>query len=84
MDTNAIEYLKKDQEHNNTFFDRIENNKHPRAEGEKNRARNKLKEHLQITWHKVRLLHMSERKKLPKLTKKQQIDKVSGRNKWNN
>ena len=29
MDTNVIEYQKRDQEHNNTGFDRIENNKHP-------------------------------------------------------
>ena len=30
-------------------------------------VRNKLKEHLQIMWHKMRLLQMSEREKMPKL-----------------
>jgi hypothetical protein len=34
-------------------------------------------------WHKVRLLQMSEREKLPKLNK-EQINKPSGRNKWSN
>ena len=75
MDTNVIEYQKRDQEHNNTGFDKIENNKHPQTEGEQNRARNKLKEDLQIMWHKVRLLHMSEREKLPKLTKNSKLTK---------
>ena len=83
MDTNFTENQKRDQEHNNTGSDTIENNKHPKAEGEQNRDRNKLKEDLQIMWHKVRLLRMSEREKLHKLTKEQQIDKISGRNKWN-
>ena len=46
MDTNVTEYQKTDQEHNNTGFDRIQNNKHPRAEGEQNIAGNKLKEDL--------------------------------------
>ena len=73
MDTNVIEYQKRDQEHNNTGFDKIENNKHPQTEGEQNRARNKLKEDLQIMWHKVRLLRMSEREKLPKLTKNSKV-----------
>ena len=84
MDTNVIENQKRDQKHNNTGSDTKENNKHPKAEGEQNRDRNRLKEDLQIMWHKVRLLRMSERERLPKLTKKQQIDKISGRNKWNN
>ena len=75
MDTNVIENQKRDQEHNNTGSDAIENNKHPKAEGEQNRDRNKLKEDLQIMWHKVRLLHMSEREKLPKLTKNSKLTK---------
>ena len=45
----------------------VENNKHPRAEGEQHTLKNKLKEDLQIMWHKVRLLQMCEREKLPKL-----------------
>jgi hypothetical protein len=35
-------------------------------------------------WHKLRLLQMYEREMLLKLKKKQQIDKASGKNKWNN
>jgi hypothetical protein len=35
-------------------------------------------------WHKVRLLQMCEREKLPKLKTNSKIDKVSGRNKWSN
>ena len=53
MDTNVTENQKRDQEHNNTGSDTIENNKHPKTEGEQNRDRNKLKEDLQIMWHKV-------------------------------
>jgi len=30
-------------------------------------VRNKLKEDLQIMWHKMRLLQMSDRQKMPKL-----------------
>ena len=75
MDTNVIENQKRDQEHNNTGSDTIENNKHPKAEGEQNRDRNKLKEDLQIMWHKVRLLRMSEREKLAKLTKNSKLTK---------
>ena len=45
----------------------MENNKHPSAEGEQHTVKNKLKEDLQIMWHKVRLLQISEREKLPKL-----------------
>jgi len=37
------------------------------AEGEQHTVRNKLKEDLQVMWHKVRLLQMCEREKLPKL-----------------
>jgi diphthamide biosynthesis methyltransferase len=37
------------------------------AEGEQHTVRNKLKENLQIMWHKVMLLQMFEREKLPKL-----------------
>ena len=37
------------------------------AEREQHTVRNKLKEDLQVMWHKVRLLQMCEREKLPKL-----------------
>ena len=67
MDTNVIEHQKRDQENDNTGFGKVENNKHPCAEGEQHTVKNKLKEDLQIMWHKVRLLQMSEREKLPKL-----------------
>ena len=67
MVTNVIEHQKRDQEGNNAGFGKAENNKHPSAEGEQHTVRNKLQEDLQIMWHKVRLLQMSEREKLPKL-----------------
>ena len=34
MDTNVIGHQKRDQENNNTGFGKVENNKHPSAEGE--------------------------------------------------
>ena len=37
------------------------------AKGEQHTVRNKLKEDLQVMWHKVRLVQMCEREKLPKL-----------------
>jgi hypothetical protein len=36
MDTNVIEHQKRDQESNSTGFGKVENNKHPRSEGEQN------------------------------------------------
>jgi hypothetical protein len=48
MDTTLTEHQKRDQESNNTSFDKVENNKHPSAEEEQNTVRNKLKEDLQI------------------------------------
>ena len=56
MDTNVIEHQKRDQENDNTDFGKVENNKHPSAEGEQHTVKSKLKEDLQIMWHKVRLL----------------------------
>jgi len=67
MDTHIIEHQKRDQENENTDFGNVENNKHLSAVGEQHTVKNKLKEDLQIMWHKVRLLQMSEREKLPKL-----------------
>jgi hypothetical protein len=61
MDTNVIEYQKRDQESKNPGFGKVENNKHPSAEEEQHIVRIKLKEDIQIMWHKVRLLRMSER-----------------------
>jgi hypothetical protein len=76
MDTNVIEQQKRDQESNNTEFGKVEYNKHPSAEGEPHTVRNKLKEDLQIMWHKVRLLQMSEREKLPKLKTNSKLIKL--------
>ena len=38
--------------------------------------RNKLQEELQIMWHKVRLLQMSERERLPKLNENSKLIKL--------
>jgi hypothetical protein len=69
LDTTVTERQKREQESNNNSFDKLENNKHSSIEEEQNTVRNKLKEDFQITWHKVRLLQISEREKLPKLKK---------------
>jgi Skp family chaperone for outer membrane proteins len=66
MDTNVIEHQKRYQESNSTAIGKVENKS---AEGEQHTVRNKrnkLKEGLQIMWHKVRLLQMFEREKLTK------------------
>ena len=73
---NVIEHQKIDQESNDTGFGKEENNKHPSAEGEQNTVRNKLKEDLQIMWHKMRLLQLSEREKLPKLKTNSKLIKL--------
>jgi len=51
-------------------------NKHPSAEGKQHTFTNKLKEDLQIMWHKVRLLQMSEREQLPKLKTNSKLIKL--------
>ena len=66
-DTNGIEYQKRDKENENTDCGKAQINKHPSAEGEQHTVKDKLKEDLQIMWHKVRLLQISEREKLQKL-----------------
>jgi hypothetical protein len=76
MDTNVIEQQKRDQESNNTGFFKAGNNKHPSAEGEPRTVENKLKEDIQIMWHKVRLLQMSEREKLLKLKTNSKLIKL--------
>jgi len=76
MVTNVIEHQKRDQENNNTGFAKVQNNKHPSAEGEQHTVMNKLKEDLQIMWHKARLLQMSEREKLPKLETNSKLIKL--------
>ena len=52
MDANIIEHQKRGQDSNNTGFGKVENNKHTSAEGEQHTVSNKLKEDLQIMWHK--------------------------------
>ena len=69
MDKNIIENQKRDQENESTDFVKVENNRHLSAEREQHTVKNKLKEDLQIMWHKVRFLQMCEREKLPKLKK---------------
>jgi hypothetical protein len=51
---------------NNTGLGKRDNNKHPDAEGDQYTVRNKLKENLQIIWHKAGLLQKPERERLPK------------------
>jgi hypothetical protein len=75
MNTTVTPDQKRDQESNSTSFNTVEN-KHPSAEEEQNAVRNKLKEDLQIMWHKVRLLKMSQREKLPKLQKNRKLIKL--------
>ena len=58
MDANIIEHQKRGQDSNNTGFGKVENNKHPSAEGEQHTVSNELKEDLQIMWHMVRFLQM--------------------------
>jgi len=76
MDTNGLEHQKRQQDSNDTGFGKVENNKRSSAEGEQHTVRNKLKEDLQIMWHKVRLLQMSEREKLPKLKTNSKLIKI--------
>ena len=62
MATRWIQMLQStDQESENTGFWKAENNKNPNAEGKQHTGRNKLKEDLQVMWHKGRLLQMCER-----------------------
>jgi len=49
-----------------TLTGKAQINKHPSAEVEQHTVKNKLKEDLQIMWHKVRLLQICEREKLPR------------------
>ena len=73
MDTHIIEHQKGDQENENTDNGKVENNKYLSAEGEQHTVKKKLNDDLQIMWHKVRLLHMSEREKLPKRKKSMKL-----------
>ena len=76
LNTNVIEDQKRDQESKNTGFGKAENNKYPSAEGEQHTGRNKPKGDLQVMWHKVRLLQICEREKLPKLTTNSKLIKL--------
>jgi len=62
MDKNVIEHQKIDQESNSTAIGKVEDKS---AEGEQHTVSDKLKEDLQVMWHKVRFLQMCEREKLP-------------------
>ena len=76
MDANGIEYQKIDNENENTDCGKAQINKHPSAEGEQHTVKNKLKEDLQIMRHKVRLLQISEREKLPRLKTNSKLIKL--------
>jgi Skp family chaperone for outer membrane proteins len=75
-DANGIEYQKRDKENENTDCGKAEINKHPSTEEEQHTVKNKLKEDLQIMWHKVRPLQMSEREKLPRLKTNSKLTKL--------
>jgi hypothetical protein len=67
MDTCAIEHQKGNKERNSTAAGKVETNiKYPSAEAEQHTVRDRLKEDIQTTWHKMKPLQMSERKNLPK------------------
>jgi hypothetical protein len=76
MDTNDKDHHKRDQESNNTGLGKIGNNKHPGAKGEQQRVRTKLKENLQIMWHKASLLQKSEMERLSKLKEYRKLIKL--------
>ena len=71
-----IERQKKDQESSNNGLGKTDYNKHPAAEGEQHTVMNKLKEYIQIMWHNMRLLPMSERERLPKLKENSNLIKL--------
>ena len=71
-----IERQKKDQESSNNGLGKTDYNKHPAAEGEQHTVMNKLKEYIQIMWHNMRLLPMSERERLPKLKENSKLTKL--------
>ena len=75
-DANGIEYQKRDKENENTDCGKAQINKHLSAEGEQHTVTNKLKEDLQIMWHKVRLIQISEREKLPRLKTNSKLIKL--------
>ena len=76
MYTDVIQHQKRDQGSNDTGLGKVENNKHLSAEGEQRTVRNKIKEDIRIMWHKVRLLQMSEREKLPRLKTNSKLIKL--------
>ena len=73
---NGIEYQKRDKENENTDCDKAQINIHPSAKGEQHTVKNKLMEDLQIMWHKVRCLQISEREKLPRLKTNSKLIKL--------
>ena len=75
-DANGTEYQNRDKENENTDCGKAQINKHPSTEGEQHTVKNKLKEDLQIMWHKVRLLQISEREKLPRLKTNSKLIKL--------
>jgi hypothetical protein len=67
------------EEENNSNVDTNEEhleNKDLGEDAEQNIARDKLRAELQIMWYKVRLLQMSERQRLPKLTENNKLTHI--------
>jgi hypothetical protein len=63
---------KREEENNNM----VSLGKNSETEVGEHTIRSKLKEDLQIMWHKVRLLQMSERERLPKLKENSKFIKL--------
>ena len=74
MNTNDTQHQKKDEESNSTGLGKTENNN--QEQKKRSTVRNKLKEDLQILWHKVRLLQMHERDRLPKSMENSKLIKL--------
>jgi hypothetical protein len=69
--------------HNNNNND---NNNNKNSSGRKvgqHTVRHKLQEDLQVTWHKIKLLQMSQRESLPELKENSKLIKLEDKNIWN-
>jgi len=62
-----VENTRRETKKMETLTDKAQINKHPSTKGEQHTVKNKLKEDLQIMWHKLRLLLISEREKLSRI-----------------
>jgi hypothetical protein len=69
------QHQNREEESSNTGLGKIQS-KHPGTEVGQHTVRNKLKEDLQMMWHRVRLLQMYERKRLSKLGENSKLIKL--------